>query len=59
MKNNKKVAIVVFVIIAAVTLGVIANLKRAWNLHEYAVANDCTWSWQGTSYGDDRDYVCK
>ncbi len=32
---------------------------KARNLREYEIANDCEWTWQGTMYGDDRDYICK
>ncbi len=40
-------------------LGVILNLKRAYSLREYSIANNCEWTWQGTMHGDDRDYICK
>lgn len=40
-------------------LGVILNLKRAYRLREYSIANNCEWTWQGTMHGDDRDYICK
>lgn len=56
---SKKVIVAVLVIIGLL-LGVIGlNLKRANDLREYALANNCVWSWNGTAYGDDRDYVCK
>lgn len=40
-------------------LGVILNLKRAYSLREYSIANNCEWVYQNTYYGDDRDYICK
>lgn len=56
---KKNIVIVVLVAVIAILLGVVVNLKRAYSLREYAIANNCTWSWQGTTYGDDRDYICK
>lgn len=59
-KNNiKNIAIVIMAAIIVLLLGVLINLKRAYDLRQYAIANNCTWSWQGTYYGDDRDYICK
>lgn len=55
----KNIVIVVLIIAVVIMLGVIRSLKRAYSLREYAIANDCTWQWQGSVYGDDRDYVCK
>lgn len=57
--NVKNFAIVILVITVGLLLGVIMNLKRANDLHQYALVNDCKWSWQGTNYGDSRDYICK
>lgn len=42
-----------------ILLGVVVNLKRAYSLREYALANNCTWTWMGTATGTDQDYVCK
>lgn len=62
--NKTKSKIKSFVIaglafVIVLLLGVIVNLKRANDLRNYAIANDCSWTHQGTAYGDDRDYVCK
>lgn len=59
MNKTTKIVIAIMVAVAVVMLGVIVNLKRAWDLHEYAMANNCTWTATGTAYGDDRDWVCK
>lgn len=59
MRKNKKLAISILIAIIVILLGVIVNLKRAYDLYNYAIANNCEWSWNGTHYGDDRDYVCK
>lgn len=59
MKLNKNWLIFGLVIIVVLLLGVISNLKSAYDLHQYAEANNCTWVYQGTAYGDDRDYTCK
>lgn len=55
----KNVAIVILALIVVLLLGVILQLKRANNLREYALANNCEWVYQGTMYGDDRDFICK
>ncbi len=62
MKNKntiKNIIIIVLSIVILITLAGLINLKRAFSLREYAIANDCEWTWQGTYYGDDRDYICK
>ncbi len=59
MNKTTKIVIAIVVAVAVVMLGVIVNLKRAWDLHEYAMTNNCTWTSTGTAYGDDRDWVCK
>lgn len=55
----KNWAIAVLVMVVALLLGVVVNLKRAYSLREYSIANNCEWTWQGTMHGDDRDYICK
>lgn len=55
----KNWAIAVLVVAVALLLGVVVNLKRAYSLREYSIANNCEWTWQGTMHGDDRDYICK
>lgn len=55
----KNIAIVLLTVAVAGLLGVVISLKRAYSLREYAIANNCEWTWQGTTYGDDRDYICK
>lgn len=59
MNKIKNYAIAILVITVVVLFGVIVNLKRTIALREYAIANHCEWIWQGTYYGDDRDYICK
>lgn len=55
----KNIAIIVLLITVAALLGVVLNLKHSANMQNYAVTNDCTWTYQGTMYGDSRDYICK
>lgn len=55
----KNVVIVVLSIIVVLLLGALVSLKRAYNLREYSIANNCEWVYQNTAYGDDRDYICK
>lgn len=59
MDKIKNYAIGILVLMIIILLGAIIGLKRTINRQEYAIANNCEWSWQGTMYGDDRDYVCK
>lgn len=64
MKTQTKRDIAAFVIagvvcVMLIMLGVIIGLKRTLRMTNYAMANDCTWHYQGTAYGDDRDYICK
>lgn len=35
------------------------NTHRAAQLASYAATNNCTWHYNGTAYGDNRDYTCK
>lgn len=55
----KNIAIIALSAAVVVLLGVVMNLKRAYSLREYAIANNCEWTYQSTMYGDDRDYICK
>ena len=59
MTKTTKIVIAVVAGVIVLALGVGLNLKRAFDLRDYAIANDCEWVWQGTWYGDDRDYICK
>lgn len=59
MDMSKNIVIGVLACAVIVLAGVIVNMKRANDLRNYAIANNCTWAYQGTMYGDDRDYICK
>lgn len=59
INHIKTIVIAILAIAVVLLLGVIVNLKRANNLRQYAINNNCEWSWQGTAYGDSRDYICK
>lgn len=59
MNKAKNIAIAVLAGAVVILFGVVVNLKRAYSLREYAIANNCTWTYLNTAYGDDRDYVCK
>ena len=50
------------IIIAALTIAALFvgyRMVQAYNLAQYAKNNNCEWVYQGTGYGDDRDYICK
>ena len=55
----KNLLIGLLALAVVILLGVIVNLKRAYSLREYSIANNCEWVYQNTAYGDDRDYICK
>lgn len=59
VSKTKNVAIVMLAMAVVLMFGVIVNLKRAYSLREYSIANNCEWTYMNTAYGDDRDYVCK
>lgn len=58
-KDLKIFAVMGLVCVIVILLGVIFGLKRTLRMQSYAAANNCTWVWQGSYYGDDRDYICK
>ena len=58
-EKRKTIVIVALAITVALLLGVVLNLKRAYSLREYSIANNCSWTYLNTAYGDDRDWVCK
>lgn len=58
--NDKRIAVIGFiVIISIVTFGIWIECKRNAEFEQYATAHNCKWVWQGTNYGDNRDYICK
>lgn len=57
--HKKSIIIAVLLAIIAILVCSIVNIKKAYSLREYSIQNDCTWTWNGTIYGDDRDYICK
>lgn len=59
MRRQTKILIAVLAVLAVIAGLVIVNYNRALDLRAYAEAHDCAWTWQGTWYGDDRDYICK
>lgn len=59
IKDIKIFVVVGLVCVIVLLLGAVFGLKRQLRMQNYAIANDCTWTWNGSYYGDDRDYVCK
>ena len=60
VKNNRSLtfnllcaAVAVFAVAFAI------GEHRTAQMTAYAAQNDCEWVYQGTWYGDDRDYICK
>ncbi len=59
-RGDRKVVIVLIgVLVGLLLLGVWIERRRETNREAYAAKYDCEWVWQGTLYGDDRDYICK
>ncbi len=58
-EDNKVTMIGLIVLAAILLLGVMINRERDAQFERYALANDCEWEYQGTAYGDDRDFICK
>ena len=46
-------------VVAMVAVVYAINTHRAAQLASYAATNNCTWHYNGTAYGDNRDYTCK
>lgn len=50
---------VVAIIIALVAVAFAIGQYRTARMVAYAAENGCTWQYNGTAYGDNRDYTCK
>lgn len=50
---------VVAIIIALVAVAFAIGQYRTARMATYAAENRCTWQYNGTAYGDNRDYTCK
>lgn len=62
MREEKDRGVAVFgavVLIGMLLFGIWIIRQRDTGFDKYATANNCEWFWNGTAYGDDRDYVCK
>ena len=57
--KNRSIAVAILVAIGLVALTIKIEDGRTANRIAYAKANNCTWHYTGTFYGDDRDSVCK
>lgn len=57
--KNRSIAVAILVAIGLVALTIKIEDSRNANRIAYAKANNCTWHYTGTLYGDDRDSVCK
>ena len=59
-QNKRSLTInVVCIVVAALSLAFAIGEHRTAQMTAYAAQNDCEWVYQGTWYGDDRDYICK
>ena len=57
--KNRSIVVAILVAIGLVALTIKVEDSRTANRIAYAKANNCTWHYTGTFYGDDRDSVCK
>ena len=55
----RSIAVAILIAIGLVALMIKIEDSRTANRIAYAKANNCTWHYTGTFYGDDRDSVCK
>lgn len=55
--KNLIIGVLSFVIMLLLIVG--KNIKSEYDMKLYAIKNNCTWSYQGTAYGDDRDFICR
>ena len=58
-RQNNRLVTIISLVVALIAVVYAINTHRAAQLASYAVANNCTWSYNGTAYGDSRDYTCK
>nr|DAI43541.1 MAG TPA: hypothetical protein [Caudoviricetes sp.] len=58
-RQNNRLVTIISLIVALVAVVYAINTHRAAQLASYAATNNCTWSYNGTAYGDNRDYTCK
>lgn len=62
MKTTKTTTLTINVILALVAVFAVAfgiGEHRNAQMTAYAAQNNCEWVYQGTMYGDNRDYICK
>lgn len=59
MKTKKQNKIIITSLLAIFTIVIFGAIHRNAQMARYALNNGCTWQYQGTFYGDDRDYICK
>ena len=57
--KNRSIVVAILVAIGLVALAIKIEDSRTANRISYAKANNCTWHYTGTFYGDDRDSICK
>lgn len=57
MNKNIIIGGLAFVIVLMFRVGI--ELKHNYDRELYAIKHNCKWSWEGTMYGDDRDFVCR
>lgn len=58
-QQNNRLVTIISLIVALVAVVYAINTHRAAQLASYAATNNCTWHYNGTAYGDNRDYICK
>lgn len=58
--SNRSLTInIILALVAVFSVAYAIGEHRTANMVAYAAQNDCEWVYQGTWYGDNRDYVCK
>lgn len=57
-QNNNSI-LIISMIAAAIAIAFAIGEHRRANMVQYAANNNCSWHYNGTAYGDNRDYTCK
>lgn len=57
--NKTTITIIICIVVTAFALSYAAGERKNALMVQYAAENDCAWQYNGTWYGDDRDYTCK
>ena len=58
-QTNNRLVTIISIVIATVAVAYAVSAHRTVQMTNYAINNNCKWHYNGTAYGDNRDYTCK